>query len=159
MITLQELIILVIRILLGLFFISRGWSKLSAIKNTVKEFRKLGSATPVLAAKTSSIIELFGGAMIFLGIYPDIAAVFLIWSELSTIFLKIRLNKNFSELQSHFSLIFLILITALFGERVFSLMPGNANFISFEIFILLIFLAWLFSSKSDSGEYLPSDSE
>ena len=76
----ENVALLVGRVLMCVLFIHGGWGKLLAAGATQALFAKLGLPVPVLAWLVAVIVELIGGLAILLGLYARIAGIVLaVW--------------------------------------------------------------------------------
>jgi uncharacterized membrane protein YphA (DoxX/SURF4 family) len=73
--TKKNVLILVVRLIIGGIFIASGWMKVSAITQTVEMFATMG--IPVFLTYVVSYAELAGGALIALGLWAELAAIVL----------------------------------------------------------------------------------
>jgi putative oxidoreductase len=83
---------LVARITLGVLFVSTGWGKVHNLAKITAYFAELGIPLPGIQAPMVSFIELFGGALLVVGLGSRIAAVPLMGSMLVAILTAQRAN-------------------------------------------------------------------
>jgi putative oxidoreductase len=77
---LQAPLLFAIRLYWGLQFVQTGWGKLSHFSRTVAFFASLGLPLPQLNAALAGSTELFGGALLALGLGARVAALPLIFT-------------------------------------------------------------------------------
>lgn len=70
----QPILLLVIRIIWGGFFIKSGWIKIMELGQVAEYFGSLGIVIPSVMAVLVALIHLAGGTMLFLGFFTRIAA-------------------------------------------------------------------------------------
>jgi len=75
----------VARLTLGVLFMSTGWGKVHSLAKVTAFFTELGIPAPGLNAHVVSFVELFGGALLCLGLASRLAAVPLMVSMLVAI--------------------------------------------------------------------------
>lgn len=68
---------LLLRIGVGIIFITAGWGKLTGIEGAQGFFGNIGIPLPGLMAWVVAIIEFFGGLMVLLGAYIRVPAILL----------------------------------------------------------------------------------
>src|SRR3954470_17207470 len=83
---------LVARFTLGVLFVSTGWGKVHSLAKVTAYFAELGIPFPGVQAPMVSFIELFGGALLVIGLASRIAAVPLMGSMLVAILTAQREN-------------------------------------------------------------------
>ena len=66
---------LVGRITLGVLFVSTGWGKVHSLAKVTAFFTELGIPAPGLNAHVVSFVELFGGALLVVGLASRLAAL------------------------------------------------------------------------------------
>lgn len=66
---------LVGRITLGVLFVSTGWGKVHSLDKVTAFFSELGIPAPGLNAHVVSFVELFGGALLVIGLGSRLAAL------------------------------------------------------------------------------------
>jgi putative oxidoreductase len=66
---------LVGRITLGVLFVSTGWGKVHSLEKVTAFFTELGIPAPGLNAHVVSFVELFGGALLVIGLGSRLAAL------------------------------------------------------------------------------------
>jgi putative oxidoreductase len=69
---------LIVRLTIGLVFMSTGWGKLHNLENVTQFFASLGIPAPHANAVFVSSVELVGGVLLILGLGTRIASMFLI---------------------------------------------------------------------------------
>jgi putative oxidoreductase len=70
-------VILLARVLLALLFLIFGWNKLTGFQGTVSYMQAVGAPVPVISTIIATIVELFGGLAVLLGIFTRPVAVLL----------------------------------------------------------------------------------
>jgi putative oxidoreductase len=71
----SDILLLVVRIILGIIFIGAGWAKITAMAGTIGFFAKIG--IPAFLAYVVGYGEFIGGILIVLGLWAEISAIFL----------------------------------------------------------------------------------
>jgi putative oxidoreductase len=66
---------LVARVTLGVLFVSTGWGKVHSLDKVTAFFTELGIPAPGLNAHVVSFVELFGGALLVVGLGSRLAAL------------------------------------------------------------------------------------
>ncbi len=66
---------LLARITLGVLFMSTGWGKVHNLEKVTAFFTDLGISLPAFQATLVSYVELFGGALLLLGLATEFAAI------------------------------------------------------------------------------------
>jgi uncharacterized membrane protein YphA (DoxX/SURF4 family) len=82
---------LILRLALGIVFISHGLQKFSGMEGTIKFFASLGM--PAIAAYGVATIESVGGALLIVGFLPRIAAAAICLVMLGAIF-TVKMSKG-----------------------------------------------------------------
>jgi putative oxidoreductase len=97
----QQYAPLFLRLIIGFGFMAHGWAKLS--KGSPAGFEKLliqiGVPLPHITAWVSSLVEVFGGLAIFLGIFVSITALPLICTMLVAM-ITVNINYGFSSIKT-----------------------------------------------------------
>ena len=92
---------LFLRLIIGFGFMAHGWAKLS--KGSPAGFEKLltqlGVPLPHITAWVTSLVEVFGGLAIFLGVFVSITALPLICTMLVAM-LTVNINYGFSSIKT-----------------------------------------------------------
>ena len=86
----SDLLILVARVMLMTLFVMTGWQKLRGFAGTVGYMKTSGVPSPELAAIVSTVVELFFGIAIVLGVYTRIFASIFVAFTLGTALLGHR---------------------------------------------------------------------
>jgi putative oxidoreductase len=74
-------VIFLARFLLALLFLIFGWNKLTGFHGAVGYMQSIGAPVPLISALIATIVELFGGLAILLGIFTrPIALLFVLYS-------------------------------------------------------------------------------
>jgi putative oxidoreductase len=71
----QPVALLLVRVVVGLVFVFSGWGKLHGLDHVVDYFRELGIPYPELQAPFVASVELFGGALVLLGLGTRLAVL------------------------------------------------------------------------------------
>jgi putative oxidoreductase len=82
----------VARITLGVLFVSTGWGKVHSLPKVTAYFAELGIPFPGIQAPMVSFIELFGGALLVVGLASRLAALPLMGSMAVAILTAQRAN-------------------------------------------------------------------
>ena len=111
----------VLRIVLGIIFLTHGLQKISGFEGIVKFFGSLG--LPVIMAYIVTTIETVGGAFLILGLFPRLAATGIGFVLLGAI-MTVKLNKGLvGGYEFELSLLSAAIALALSGSQFLSL--GN----------------------------------
>lgn len=70
-----DLALLILRVVLGIIMIYHGWPKLTNLGGIIEGFTGMGIPLPALAAVFATVAELFGGLLILVGAFTDIAGL------------------------------------------------------------------------------------
>ena len=75
---LTDLALLASRVALGVILLAHGWQKFNeyTIAGTAASFTEMGVPAPTAAAVFATVVEVFGGAALILGLLAPVAAVF-----------------------------------------------------------------------------------
>ena len=75
---LTDVALLVSRVALGAILLAHGWQKFNefTLAGTAASFSKMGVPAPTAAATFSTIVEVFGGVALILGLLAPVAALF-----------------------------------------------------------------------------------
>ena len=91
---------LFLRLAIGVGFIVHGWAKLSrGPAGFGKLLAQIGVPLPHITAWVTSLVELFGGIAILLGLFVSITAIPLIFTMLVAMF-TIQINYGFSSVKT-----------------------------------------------------------
>jgi putative oxidoreductase len=80
-----DLALLVLRIVLGVIMIYHGWPKLTDLGGVIQGFSSMGIPLPALAAVFATVVEVFGGLLILVGAFTDIAGLLFVIDMLGAI--------------------------------------------------------------------------
>jgi putative oxidoreductase len=67
--------LLILRVVLGIIMIYHGWPKLTNLGGTIEGFTGMGIPLPTLAAVFATVAEFFGGLLMLVGAFTDIAGL------------------------------------------------------------------------------------
>jgi putative oxidoreductase len=70
-----DLALLILRVVLGIIMIYHGWPKLTDLGGTIDGFTKMGIPLPALSAVFAMVAEVFGGLLLLVGAFTDIAGL------------------------------------------------------------------------------------
>jgi putative oxidoreductase len=70
----SDVSVLFLRLVLGLIFVAHGWPKIKSLKTTAQNFSAMGFKPGVFWGPLTAILEFFGGIVLILGLYVQIAA-------------------------------------------------------------------------------------
>jgi putative oxidoreductase len=70
-----DLALLILRVVLGIIMMYHGWPKLTNLGGTIEGFSGMGIPVPALAAVFAMVAEFFGGLLLLLGVFTDIAGL------------------------------------------------------------------------------------
>ena len=70
-----DLALLLLRVVLGIIMMYHGWPKLTNLGGTIEGFSGMGIPAPALAAVFSMAAEFFGGLLLLVGVFTDIAGL------------------------------------------------------------------------------------
>ena len=70
-----DLALLILRVVLGIIMMYHGWPKLTNLGGTIEGFSGMGIPAPPLAAVLSMVAEFFGGLLLLVGVFTDIAGL------------------------------------------------------------------------------------
>lgn len=112
----EDLILLIVRIILGILMIYYGSSKVKDFKSNAKDFEKMGLKPGIFWGSIIAILEFFGGFLIILGLYVEVVAVLFAFEMISGTIWKItKTNKPFTDWSYDLLLLAIALILATFG--------------------------------------------
>jgi len=80
-----DLALLVLRVVLGIIMIVHGWDKVTDLGGTIEGFTGMGIPLPAVAAVFSTVAEFFGGLLILVGAFTDIAGLLIVIDMLGAI--------------------------------------------------------------------------
>ena len=70
-----DLALLILRTVLGIIMIYHGWPKLTDLGGTIEGFAGMGLPLPAAAAVFAMVAEVFGGLLLLVGVFTDIAGL------------------------------------------------------------------------------------
>jgi putative oxidoreductase len=70
-----DLALLILRVVLGIIMIYHGWPKLTNLGGTIEGFTGMGIPLPAVSAVFAMVAELFGGLLLLVGAFTDIAGL------------------------------------------------------------------------------------
>jgi putative oxidoreductase len=70
-----DLALLLVRVVLGIIMIYHGWPKLTNLGGTIEGFTGMGIPLPALSAIFAMVAEVFGGLLLLVGAFTDIAGL------------------------------------------------------------------------------------
>ena len=70
-----DLALLLLRVVLGIIMIYHGWPKLTNLGGTIEGFTGMGIPLPAAAAVFSMVAEVFGGLLLLVGAFTDLAGL------------------------------------------------------------------------------------
>jgi putative oxidoreductase len=70
-----DLALLILRVVLGIIMMYHGWPKLTNLGGTIEGMSGMGIPAPALAAVYTMVAEFFGGLLLLLGVFTDIAGL------------------------------------------------------------------------------------
>jgi putative oxidoreductase len=70
-----DLALLILRVVLGIIMMYHGWPKLTNLGGTIEGMSGMGIPAPALAAVFAMVAEFFGGLLLLLGVFTDIAGL------------------------------------------------------------------------------------
>ena len=70
-----DLALLILRVVLGIIMMYHGWPKLTNLGGTIEGFSGMGIPAPPLTAVLSMMAEFFGGLLLLVGVFTDIAGL------------------------------------------------------------------------------------
>ena len=127
----EDLVLLVIRIILGGIMIYYGSFKIKDLKANAKSFDKMGFKPGAFWGFIVMTVEFFGGILIILGFYVGIiAALFGFQMILGTIWKITKANKPFTDWSYDLILLAIALILVTFGSGMYSLDNLLVNLLS-----------------------------
>jgi putative oxidoreductase len=94
-----DLALLVSRIALGVILLAHGWQKFNeySVAGTAASFNDMGIPAPTAAAIFATVVEVFGGAALILGLLAPVAAVLNILNLLGALVLVHAANGIFVD--------------------------------------------------------------
>ena len=86
---LTDVALLASRVALGVILLAHGWQKFNeyTVAGTATSFNDMGIPAPTVAAVFATVVEIFGGAALILGLLVPVAAAFNIVSLLGALVL------------------------------------------------------------------------
>ena len=110
----------IIRITLGLLYLSAGYIKTFARRETcISMFRELGSTKPLFFVLTVGILELLGGVCLILGFKTQVAAIALSLLALGFLVIKLRRRDVLKQGVSFYVLVLAMSLSLLFSGAGF----------------------------------------
>lgn len=118
----KDLVLLVVRFIMGTVMIYFGWPKIKNLKNNGKDFVKMGFKPGILWGTIVAIVEFFGGLAIIIGFYAWLPAL-LFGGEMimGTLWKITKTDKPFSDWSYDLMLLVLALVILTFGTGDFAL--------------------------------------
>jgi putative oxidoreductase len=122
---LTDLALLASRVALGVILLAHGWQKFSeyTVAGTAASFNDMGVPAPTVAAIFATVVEIFGGAALILGLLAPVAAALNIVNLLGALVLVHASNGLFVDNGGYELVLGLaagLLIIALLGAGKFS---------------------------------------
>jgi putative oxidoreductase len=71
----MDLALLILRVVLGIIMIYHGWPKLTNLGGTIEGFIGMGIPLPAVSAVFAMVAEVFGGLLLLVGAFTDIAGL------------------------------------------------------------------------------------
>jgi putative oxidoreductase len=71
----MDLALLILRVVLGIIMIYHGWPKLTNLGGTIEGFTGMGIPLPAVSAVFAMVAEVFGGLLLLVGAFTDIAGL------------------------------------------------------------------------------------
>jgi putative oxidoreductase len=87
--------LLILRLVLGVIMIYHGYPKLTGFAGTAGFFAEAGVPLPTLAAAFATVVEVFGGILIIIGVAADVAGLLFAIDMLGAI-LFVHIENGFS---------------------------------------------------------------
>lgn len=81
----KDVILLLLRVVIGIIFIQAGWGKLTDLERTEKFFASLSIPAPFINAVLASSAEFFGGIALLIGFHARLASIPLAFTMLIAI--------------------------------------------------------------------------
>ncbi len=103
--------LLILRVVVGLAFITHGWGKVSNMEGTVGMFASMDMG--VLMAYIASYVEFLGGVAVLLGVATRLAGGLLTIFMVAAIYL-VKLDNGYSMMNQGYEYELLLLVCALF---------------------------------------------
>jgi len=122
---LTDLALLASRVALGVILLAHGWQKFNeyTVAGTAASFNDMGVPAPTVAAIFATIVEIFGGAALILGLLVPVAAALNIVNLLGALVLVHAPNGLFVDNGGYEFVLALaagLLVVAVFGAGKFS---------------------------------------
>lgn len=125
---LQSPLLLLIRLYWGWQFLISGWGKFLNIESTAQFFNSLGIPLSIVSALTVASLEFVGGALLIVGLFSRVAALFLAcimttayWTAHHDYFINLFNDFNAFTAQGPFLFLYAALIILAFGPGLFSI--------------------------------------
>ena len=96
-----DLALLILRVVLGIIMIYHGWPKLTNLGGTIEGFTGMGIPLPALSAFFSMVSEFFGGLLLLVGAFTDIAGL-LVAIDMAGAILFVHAKNGFSVSEGGF---------------------------------------------------------
>lgn len=119
-----EIALFLLRIMAGASFIAHGWPKLSNWKGTFKWLLEEKFPLPLISTTAICLAEVFGGALILLGIGVRYLSWLLAFIMLVATFYKLRKDRSYVGTAELPALLFVICIAlAIAGDGAWQVLP------------------------------------
>ncbi|MEM3127300.1 MAG: DoxX family protein [Candidatus Woesearchaeota archaeon] len=93
----QDIALLILRIFLGMGFIIHGWPKIKDLKGTANYLQSIKIPFPFVAAFLLAAAEFFGGILVLIGLFAQIAAYLQAFAMLVAIITHIKQGDKFKQ--------------------------------------------------------------
>lgn len=120
-------ILLLLRIAVAAVMLYYGWPKIRDLKSNANDFVQMGFKPGMFWGTLVAVVEFFGGIVIVLGLYAELAAALFGFQMMVGTFWKLKLRKPFPDYSYDIQLFALCLVTMCQGAGAYSLkaFPGT----------------------------------
>lgn len=116
----QASVLLLIRIALGVVMIYYGWPKIRNLRKNASDFVGMGFSPGWFFGTIVAAVEFFGGALLVLGIIPELAAAAFGFQMLLGMFWKMKIGKGFPDWSYDVLALSVALVIMAFGGGTFA---------------------------------------
>ena len=122
--------LLILRVVLGVIMIYHGWPKVTGLGGVIEGFTQMGVPLPAVAAVFATVAEFFGGLLMLVGAFTDIAGLLFAIDMLGAIVL-VHAKNGFAVNENGFewplALLSMSLAIALAGPGRYAVQPSGGT--------------------------------
>lgn len=142
-------ILLLLRAAVAAVMVYFGWPKIRDLKSNANDFVQMGFKPGMFWGTLIAVVEFFGGIVIVLGLYAELAAALFAFQMMVGTFWKLKIRKPFPDYSYDIQLFALCLVTISQGAGAYALkaFPGTV-FLRWDIAVASLVAALLLAILS-----------